>query len=328
MFYIGIPLLALLFMVTIFYFWASSGNLDEKEYSRIFTYYTPEKPTEDDVFTVVTYNIGYLSGMFNNTTEKTPKSLYENNLKRVIELLQSVNPHIIGFQEIDFAANRSYYVNQFEEIAKAVKYPYGAWAVNWDKKYLPFPYFPPTVHFGNILSGQAILSRFPIEKHQRIALERVASHPFYYDAFYIDRLLEIAELRVNNKKLVLMNVHLEAFDAPTRRNQTIYIRNVYQEISKFAPVLLIGDFNSTPPSKEMPETEIDILLKAENIASACPESQFHLPFSYTFPSDNPQEQLDYIFYNPDRIEKIDWSVLSSFGDISDHFPVMMKFKIK
>ncbi|MCS6833861.1 MAG: endonuclease/exonuclease/phosphatase family protein, partial [Flammeovirgaceae bacterium] len=245
-----------------------------------------------------------------------------------IESFRSLNPHLIAFQEIDFASHRSYEVNQLEEIANALKFPYGAWAINWDKKYVPFPYFPPSVHFGKILSGQAILSKFPIEKHQRIALERVKSHPFYYDAFYLDRLLEIAELRIKNKKVVLMNVHLEAFDANTRKNQMLYVRNVYQEIAKFAPVLLIGDFNSVPPSSEMPETEIDILLKAENIESACPSSEFHLPSSYTFPSNNPNEQIDYIFYNPDRIEKVEWNVLTSFGDISDHLPVMMKFRLK
>jgi endonuclease/exonuclease/phosphatase family metal-dependent hydrolase len=316
----------LLVSIVSFYFWGSSSNISENEYSKIQSFEKFSNAVNDSIYTVVTYNIGYLSGMTNNTIVKPEKKLFNQNLSNAISLFDKIQADFIGFQEIDFGSQRSYNVNQFESLATSLGFQYGALAINWDKKYVPFPYYPPSVHFGQILSGQAILSRYPIIRHERTILEKVESNPFYYNAFYLDRLMEVAEIHVDNKKLVVINVHLEAFDPETRRKQSEYVLKVYKDFSSIAPVLLIGDFNSMPKSELNPNPEIDVFLNAENIASACPKDNFNLAGSQTYPSNNPIEQLDYIFYNPDKIEIIEWKVLSEFGEISDHFPVMMKFR--
>ena len=44
------------------------------------------------------------------------------------------------------------------------------------------------LHFGSMLSGQSILSKYPLKDHQRIILERVKDNPFYRDALYLERL--------------------------------------------------------------------------------------------------------------------------------------------
>jgi hypothetical protein len=72
----------------------------------------------------------------------------------------------------------------------------GAIAINWDKRYVPFPYWPITQQFGRTLSGQSILSRFPIQNHERHVLDRVAGNNWIYNAFYLDRLAQVAEIVV------------------------------------------------------------------------------------------------------------------------------------
>ena len=139
--------------LVIFYYWASSGSLSKEKLAEIKVFPGPaaELPGENQTFIVMTYNIGYLSGMFNNLPVKTTKDIFEKNRHTALQLLENVKPDFIGFQEIDFHSRRSDYINQLQTIAEDANYKYAAIAVNWDKHYVPFPYWPPSVHFGKML---------------------------------------------------------------------------------------------------------------------------------------------------------------------------------
>ena len=138
----------------IFFFWASSSTLNESEYAKTIIYKYDNAIDNDSIFSIVTYNIGYLSGMTNNRPITKPKELFDTNLKKVLTEIKKVNPSIIAFQEIDYNASRSYYINQQNKIAN-LGYNNIAKAINWDKKYIPFPYFPINMHFGKVVSGQS-----------------------------------------------------------------------------------------------------------------------------------------------------------------------------
>lgn len=153
LFKIILRLLGLLIIaLVVFYFWASSPSLEESEYSSITHNSSMATGENDSVFSIATYNIGYLSGMTNNRPVPKPKSLFKANLQKVKKETQAVNPDIIAFQEIDYNASRSYHINQEEEVA-SLGYNYSARTVNWDENYLPFPYWPISMHFGKVISG-------------------------------------------------------------------------------------------------------------------------------------------------------------------------------
>ena len=109
----------LLFIIAfvVFFFWASSPTLNEGEYAKLIQVDGFEIPKNDSIFIIVTYNIGYLSGMTNNLPIAKSKSLFEDNLQKVISETQKINPDIMAFQEIDYNASRSYSINQEEAIA-------------------------------------------------------------------------------------------------------------------------------------------------------------------------------------------------------------------
>lgn len=88
--------------------------------------------------------------------------------------------------------------------------------VNWDKKYVPFAYWPINTHFGSLVSGQVILSKYPIITSERVVLLGVEKALFYRDAFYLERLAQVAKVLIQSKEIVVINVHLEAFDRATR----------------------------------------------------------------------------------------------------------------
>lgn len=323
----GIVLILPVFAFVLFYFWASSGSYPKEKYAKIITEETNgEQIDRNNTLTVISYNIGYLSGLTNNTTEPRALALFEKNLQTAIQALAPLDPDIIGLQEIDLGSRRSFQVNQVEELAKGLRLKNRAIAVNWDKNYVPFPYLPLSAHFGRLLSGQAILSRYFIQEHDRFVLEKVEENPFYYNAFYIDRLAQVARVKIQDKTVIVINVHLEAFNKNTRRKQTQFIQQLLKKYQKY-PLLLIGDFNSPPPSAEHPEPTISLLLDRPEIASAVPRDRLLYEEAKTFPSDGAIAKIDYIFYSRDRLELLEWRVITEAGQASDHLPVMAKFRL-
>lgn len=316
-----ITIVVLLIAIVAFYFWASSPQLSEKEYSKLITNNYEQKIDNDSIYSIVTYNIGYLSGMTNNLAVEKPKSLFDTNLKKVTKLFDSLNVDIIAFQEIDFAATRSFKVNQQNEIAK-LGYNYIAQAVNWDKTYMPFPYWPYATQFGNMLSGQSIISKYPLADHERIVLERVADDPFYRNAFYLERLAQVTKATIEDKEVVLINVHLEAFDKPTRAKQFKFVLELFKKYASQQPTILLGDFNS--PAQDS-KALINQLFETPNIGNAAFNKD---AIENTFDSRKPNKRIDYIFYTKNSIEYLNGKVLTEFGQTSDHLPVYMEFRLK
>jgi len=319
-------ILSLFLLFIAFYFWASASNFEVDEYSKLIVNDYPTKITNDSVYSIITYNIGYLSGMTNNLPIKKEQKFFDVNLELVLEQFKSLDPDFIAFQEIDFASRRSYDINQQNEIAK-LGYNFVGQAINWDKKYLPFPEFPISMHYGRILSGQSILSKYEITHQDRIELKRNTTNPFYYDAFYLDRLAQIVEINLakpnqKNQTLVVINIHTEAFHQETRLEQIKHIIQLYQTYNEEYPTILLGDFNS---DVNYENAGIKLLLDLPNTGCAAFETNNIIN---TFDSEKPFERLDYIFYNTDFIEYIDGEVLSQFNQASDHLPLLMKFKLK
>ena len=131
---VGIPTVG----TVLFFWWASAGTADKQTYADTFAYDAPSA-TPQDSYTIVSYNIGYLSGLANNTQKKPERSFFDANQQRAITALKAVSPDVVAFQEIDFEASRSYRVNQMDVIAQSLEMNAGAIAINWDKNYLPFP---------------------------------------------------------------------------------------------------------------------------------------------------------------------------------------------
>lgn len=303
------------------FFWASSSSLQPSDYNKIIVKKESAKRFSDSIFKIVTYNVGYLSGMTNNKAIDKPLSLFQTNLKKLKNELKKINADILALQEIDYKAARSHNVNQEDEIAN-LGYKYSAQAINWDKQYVPFPYWPPSMHFGKIISGQSVLSKFPIKSQDRKVLNRVTDLPYYRDVFYLDRLAQVVKLDILGEDVIVINIHLEAFNKQTRTKQLEDVVEVYKTYSETYPTVLLGDFNSDPDYKQ---SAIKQMFAIDGIGCAAYSKD---NYQNTFSSNNPYERLDYIFYNKKFITYVDGKVLPSFGEISDHLPVEMTFKLR
>ncbi|WP_026999727.1 endonuclease/exonuclease/phosphatase family protein [Eisenibacter elegans] len=319
--------------VTTFYFWGSAGKLSEAELTQTYVLPNAQTPTQSDSLVLVSFNIGYLAGMTNNLPLPRTQAFVDSNMLHVKSIFKHLKPDVVGYQEIDYGGRRAFDNNQSEVIATRLGFGYRADAVNWDKNYVPFPYaVNPALHFGRVLSGQSVHSRYPILSHKRIALQKVKNAPFYYNAFYLDRLAQVVELQYGRDTLVLINVHLEAFDGPAREAQTEELLNIYRSYRpEQRPVLLIGDFNSNAPTEAYRQSAdyervIDLILAEPTLASACVPELFSQREQCTYPADKPDVHIDYIFYNPKFWELRQYRVLNEMQTASDHLPIMAILK--
>ncbi len=304
-----------------FFFWASSSTMDEKKYAELIEKENSVVIKNDSIYSIVTYNVGYLSGMTNNLPVAKPKELFQKNQQKVESELKKVNPDIIAFQEIDYKASRSYNVDQ-EKAFMNLGYNYAARGVNWDERYVPFPYWPPSMHFGKVISGQSIISKYKLKEYERIVLERVPDNPFYRDALYLERLAQVVKVVLEGKEMVLINVHLEAFDKDTRVRQFEYVLELFNQYKDKYPTILLGDFNSRARDES---AAVKKIFKMNGIGNAAFNA---VNTSNTFNSKNPFERIDYIFYTENSIEYISGKVLNDFEQASDHLPVEMQFRLK
>ena len=317
---------SLVLALAVFYWWATAGSYPRENYTDIFTYDGETADSEDNTVSLVSYNIGYLSGLTNNQAVERSKTLFDDNLASAIAALRPLNADIIAFQEIDLDSNRSYGINQVDVLANALGFAKAGLAINWNKNYVPFPYWPISAHFGKIISGQAVLSRYPIAENQRIVLDKVASRPFFYNAVYLDRLAQVTQLQVGDRSLMVINVHLEAFDNPTRFSQTRAVQELAETYARDYPVLLVGDFNSALNRPEEGERSIEIMADSQIFVSALPKGQW--TSQPTYPSDTPEYKLDYLFYTPATIELNNTRVVTEAGQASDHLPLVITFTLK
>lgn len=337
---IGAVLGVLLLAFVVFFFWASAGRVSEENLAKTKTY-PPEAATAADTVTVMTYNIGYLSGMTNNEPVVRSDSFLAANMNRAADLFRQTDPDVIGFQEIDYGGGRSGYVHQLDTIATRLGYAEAAQAVNWDKRYLPFPYGRPAVNFGRMLSGQSILSRYPIRQHARIVLTP-PSQAFYREPFYLSHLAQVAVVDLGGRPLAVMNLHLEAYDVAAREQQAREANALYDRLAAAGlPVLALGDINSVRPASRsvLPPSQrrkfdgdetIPLLLDGTDLRAVYPDSTYQVdPPPRTFPATAPNRKIDHLFYPPDLLSPTARAIrCEAPSPPSDHCAVVASFHLQ
>jgi endonuclease/exonuclease/phosphatase family metal-dependent hydrolase len=277
-----------------------------------------------DKIKVLTYNIGYASGRKNNLSVHLTRPEVEANLEAMATALKKIDADVVALQEVDFQSARSFDINQFTYLAKALQMPYGAYVLTWNKNYVAWPYWPPQYHFGRIVSGQAVLSRYPIVGQDFIVMEKPKSNPFWYNWFYLNRIVQKVSLTIGDEPLKLWNVHLEAFDAKSRLQQIERVANwVKADDTQYR--MVIGDFNSvsvySPDAAKDPREKLED--KGEALQKLSEVTGFHNaelnPTFLTMPSWAPVKKIDHVFY-PATMNLVATGTAPGLV-ASDHLPV-------
>lgn len=211
-------------------------------------------PSVGESITVTTFNTGYSSlseteSFFMDGGEKVrPDSpeLVEQNMAGILDFVKSQDSDVFFLQEVDRDSHRSYGIDQFDYYIENSDGLAGAFAINYKCGFVPYP----VPFIGRVESGVATFSSLPIEEPQRIALPSPFSWPMSTANLKRCALVSRVPLEGSDSELVLVNIHLDAYDDGSGRiQQTLETLDfAYGEYEKGNYVIIGGDFNQQFPA--------------------------------------------------------------------------------
>jgi endonuclease/exonuclease/phosphatase family metal-dependent hydrolase len=162
-------------------------------------------------------------------------------LSKQATLLKEYDPDVVMMEEIEVGSRRSAYVDMVRYFLENTNLRYAAFVETWDSRYVP------QEGVGRIVLGNAIFSRYPIVKAERIRQQDRTDQDALTATFYLHRAVGRAELDVGSGRTVAAYVvHTEAYDQDgTKQRQ---IDQIYDLLKAEAlPWVIGGDFNELPP---------------------------------------------------------------------------------
>lgn len=333
------------------------------------TDYQPEKVIEltsnnvaktaiasDSTFTFMTWNVGYgglgkeSNFFFDNNhfyisggkMVVSPEKSVIKNIEGSAQFIKQEPVDIYLLQEVDVAANRSYYINQFEEISKKIPDYEAIFSTNYKVGYVPVPIFEPWRSYGAALSGLATYSKFKPTKSTRLQLPGSFDWPDYI--FQLDRCAAVHRYDLQNgKQLIVINIHNTAYDkgGVMKKQQMDFLKGILlEEYSKGNYVVAGGDWNQCPPGfafdsfrkttrKNKPEFNINpAYLPADWQWVYDPKVPTNRRMKNIYDKEKTFVTLiDYFLVSP-NLEVLNVEGKHLHFEYSDHQPVVMEVKIR
>jgi endonuclease/exonuclease/phosphatase family metal-dependent hydrolase len=205
------------------------------------------------------------------------------DIDEIANVIESNKPDIVALQEV----SRGWVVNGRLDMLEWLSY----------RLHMPYVFGPTADPFW----GNAILSRYPIVAYSK---ENLPPHELLIRRGFIVALIDLgADQRI--KVIATQFDHLEG-DTDIRQLQAQTIIDFWGGLDR---TVLLGDLNAGPQSPEIYKLYY----------SRLEDAGLRFKSANTFPSNNPQERIDYILISPD-LTASDVGVLSSTA--SDHLPVV------
>ncbi len=209
-----------------------------------------------DSLKVMTWNIGYgalgdnadffMDGgeMVNTATEDR----VNENLEGITSELDEETPDIVMMQEVDQDSARSHNINELQTLQLSMPEYASSFANNFKVAFIPYP-IPP---IGKVDSGIATFSAYPLESSVRVQLPNPFSWPIRMANLKRCVMVSRIQLEDSDKQLVIMNLHLEAYDdGEGKAAQTEMLAELLQaEADKGNYVIAGGDFNQIFSSED------------------------------------------------------------------------------
>jgi endonuclease/exonuclease/phosphatase family metal-dependent hydrolase len=216
--------------------------------------------------------------------------------ERIAEVIATLQPDIIGLQELDVGRKRTGGIDQAHAIAEILKMRH---------------HFHAALDVEEEQYGDAILTALPAELIKAGPLPSVGEQR---GALWI-------EVEIGGQRLQVINTHLglRRIDRLKQADMLLGSEWLGSDRCRENPVVLLGDFNSIPasaPYKRLAGRMTDIRNHAES------------PLRPTFPSRFPLLKLDHIFLS-DGVRAISAEVISTplAKQASDHLPLLATIEI-
>ena len=208
-------------------------------------------------FSLLTFNTGYAGldedadffmdggqGVLSEDPERV-----EDNVGGILRILEMSGADFLMLQEVDVDSRRSFGTNQWLKYEYELEDYESRFALNYSCDYVPYPLRTPV---GKVNSGLATYSSYDIVSATRYSLptafewpERVAN---LKRCFLVTRI----PIEDSEQQLVLINVHMEAYDdTEISREQIKQLTDFMKaEYDKGNFVIAGGDFNQSFPDSD------------------------------------------------------------------------------
>lgn len=235
-----------------------------------------QRERDSNTLRIMTFNIRHGKGMDNRC-----------DLDRIARVIREADADLVALNEVDVKMPRSGFMDQARYLAAQV-------GMN--------SYFVPSFRFLFSQFGNGLLSDNPMMEVEREEIPRFKERE--------PRGLGRVTIMLDERPVHVIVTHL-GLNPVEREEQLAYLADRIVELTE--PVILLGDFNTTPTSLPMQNF---LLVTGLEVHSYEP----------TYPSDDPGLKLDYILASKE------WEVVEEVVPIvtlaSDHFPVVGTFRLK
>ena len=303
-----------------------------------------EQPKLGKRMNMITWNIGY-AGLGRNQNffmdggemvRPDKKEDVEENLAGIVRTLSQQKADIYLLQEVDLNSHRSYSLNQREALERGMLMS-SSFAHNYLCDFVPFPW--PMI--GKVESGLMSMSGLLVTEAMRESLPVPFSWPMRVANLKRCLLVERVPIEGTEKELVMINLHLEAYDdgAGKMAQTEILMQILKTEYRNGNYVIAGGDFNQVfPGANKYPILNEDYWMPGVLTVQDLPEG-----FAYVFDASSPTCRLLNENYSGNRettqFYVIDGFILSPNIRVnnvetidlnfqhSDHNPVKLEFTL-
>jgi len=245
----GLILLLVILIVIVRYSDIWVHQFAEREPALLLQAATIRPAPAPDTLTVMNWNIKFGGGRidcffdcFGNRAVMTEAEVLRH-LQGLADKINQVDPDILLLQEADMDSTRSAYLNQVQWLLDHTHLNYAAFASDWQVRWVP------SNGLGRVNSGNAVLSRWPLNEAQRTALPLLEKQSSVRRFFYVRRNV----LAVRGHTPVAPGLCAEHPPGPygqdgTKKEQlNIFHRAVDRVADTGALVIAGGDLNALPP---------------------------------------------------------------------------------
>lgn len=309
------------------------------------------KVTLNETISLMTFNIGY-AGLGKDEDfvmdggkkgRADSKDVLLSYLEGIKTTLKDNQVDIYLLQEVDKPSRRSYFTNQANTFKELFSNYDESFSLNFKADFVPFP-VSFTDYLGKVESGIQTLSKYEIEESFRH--QTPGSFAWPLRVANLKRAIQVNYLPIvgTTKKLVIINLHLSAYDdGGMRILETEYLMELLKQEKELGNYVIVGgDFNQTYEAVEnnylIPEAEVKkglwapLILKESSVAEGY---QFIYSEIATCRSlDKPlTDELNHYYYIidgfiiSDNVEFVSFENLAQGFLYSDHEPLILEVKL-
>lgn len=224
------------------------------------------------------------------------------DVARIAAVIAEHEPDVVCLQELDVGRARTGFVDQAEEIARALEMSV---------------HFHPAMRVEAELYGDAILTPHPEALIRSGALPTVAGVPGLEPRGALWARIEMGGASVN-----VINTHFGLVPREQRLQAAALCGREWLADARCAgPTILTGDFNATSMTRPY-QALCRKLTDAQKVLGLRPSVK-------TFPSAFPAIRIDHLFISPEIVPTRVFAPMAPLArTASDHLPLIMDFEIR